>query len=182
MLSVLHHCLLLTQQVNCLSSDCPTGTYSSLSNASIGDLESGAAVCVPCHPLCEVCSGPGTQWPTDCHLCRFATDTTKECVESCNATSGEKIKLCAYVFTRCIENNHRWVLICAFCLEYFVEDSRFCYPCVENCLGCTGPSFTDCLQCASGFVQEFSKDRSLYVNVYSSNAPNFWSELKIPFH
>ena len=50
--------------------------------------------------------------------------------------------------------------ICLFCLEYFVEDSRFCRPCVENCLGCTGPSFTDCLQCAPGFVQEFSKDRS----------------------
>ena len=74
----------------CLSSDCLLGTYSSISNAPIGDLESGAAVCIPCDPLCDECRGPGTQWPTDCHKCRYATHIHVECVEICNATSGEE--------------------------------------------------------------------------------------------
>ena len=73
-----------------MSSDCLLGTYSFISNAPIGDLEFGAAVCIPCDPLCDECRGPGTQWPTDCHKCHNATRIHVECVESCNATSGEE--------------------------------------------------------------------------------------------
>ena len=86
---VLAPCSLLAQQVTCLSSDCLPGTYSSVSTTAIGDLRLGSDVCVPCHPLCEVCTGPGTQWPTECRLCRYATHASEGCVESCNTTSGE---------------------------------------------------------------------------------------------
>ena len=44
--------------------------------------------------------------------------------------------------------------------EYFVPANRFCLLCASACLGCTGPAFTDCLQCAPGFVKEFSDDGS----------------------
>ena len=93
-------CSLLAQQVTCLSSDCLPGTYSSVSTTAIGDLRLGSDVCVPCHPLCEVCTGPGTQWPTECRLCRYATHTLEGCVESCNTTSGEK----SYIQFVCNDN------------------------------------------------------------------------------
>ena len=87
-------CSLLAQQETCLSSDCMPGTYSSVSTTAIGDLRLGSDVCVPCHPLCEVCTSPGTQWPTDCHLCRYATRTSERCAESCNNTTGKKTLTC----------------------------------------------------------------------------------------
>ena len=83
----LPHC-----QVMCLSSGCLPGTYFSTSTAPIGDLESGTDVCIPCHPLCEVCIGPGTRLD-DCSKCRYATRVSEQCVRSCNATSGEETRV-----------------------------------------------------------------------------------------
>ena len=83
----LPHC-----QVMCLSSGCLPGTYFSTSTAAIGDLESGTDVCIPCHPLCEVCIGPGTRLD-DCSKCRYATRVSEQCVRSCNATSGEETRV-----------------------------------------------------------------------------------------
>ena len=80
-----HLCL----QVTCLSSGCLPGMYSSTSTAAIGDLQSGSDVCIPCDPLCELCTGPGIQ-QGECILCRYATHLTDGCVRSCNATTGEE--------------------------------------------------------------------------------------------
>ena len=55
-----------------------------------------------------------------------------------------------------------WTLSCV-CAEYFQPANRFCFPCSPTCEGCTGPSSTDCLQCATGFAKEFSDDRSSWV-------------------
>ena len=46
------------------------------------------------------------------------------------------------------------------CTEYLQPGTRFCLPCPSICEGCTGPSSTDCLQCAAGLAQEFNDDRS----------------------
>jgi len=44
--------------------------------------------------------------------------------------------------------------------EYYDSHSHVCIPCASACLGCTGPAFTDCLQCAPGFVKNYTNDRS----------------------
>ena len=75
-------------QVTCLSTGCLPGTYSSTSTAAIGDLQSGSDVCLPCDPLCAVCTGPGIL-PGECIQCRYATRFSEGCVRSCNATTGE---------------------------------------------------------------------------------------------
>ena len=46
------------------------------------------------------------------------------------------------------------------CIEYLQPGSRFCLSCASTCEGCTGPTSTDCLQCAAGFAQEYNDDRS----------------------
>ena len=79
----------LCPQVTCLSSGCLSGTYSSTSTAAIGDLQSDSDVCIPCDPLCEVCTGPGTRLGM-CILCRYATRLSEGCVRSCNTTTGEE--------------------------------------------------------------------------------------------
>ena len=53
----------------------------------------------------------------------------------------------------------RMTKLSLLCIEYLQPGSRFCLSCASTCEGCTGPTFTDCLQCATGFVQEIN-DRS----------------------
>ena len=60
----------------------------------------------------------------------------------------------------CIYKALRMTKLSVLCIEYLQPGSRFCLGCASTCEGCTGPSTTDCLQCAAGFVQEFNDDRS----------------------
>ena len=145
-------------QERCVSSGCTVGTYPSVLTTAIGDLGPGADVCIPCDPLCEVCVGPGTRL-ADCTVCAIAARTTEGCVESCNATSGEELEVLSDCmgFVVCVKSD---VEDTPPHTEYFVPANRFCVPCASSCLGCTGLAFTDCLQCAPGFVKKYSNDRS----------------------
>ena len=59
-----------------------------------------------------------------------------------------------------ITSNRTFSCVCA---EFFQPANRFCFSCAPTCEGCTGPSPTDCLHCATGFAKEFNDDRSLWV-------------------
>ena len=86
-------------------------------------------------------------------------------MESCNATSGEELEVlsdCMGFVVDYVSSHHMaHVEDSRPLVEYYVPANRFCLPCASACLGCSGPAFTDCLQCAPGFVKKYSDDRSL---------------------
>lgn len=56
---------------------------------TVGDLEFGSDVCLPCDEACAQCTGPGnTLAPNGCQNCTFAVQGS-ECVEQCNTTTGK---------------------------------------------------------------------------------------------
>lgn len=76
-------------------SGCDSGYYEVLltpeyaNTSTLGDLELGTDVCLPCDGLCVECTGPGIMLaPGGCQNCTFAVRGI-ECVEQCNTTIGE---------------------------------------------------------------------------------------------
>ena len=74
-----------------------------------------------------------------------------------------------------------WTLSCV-CAEYFQPANRFCFSCAPTCEGCTGPSSTDCLQCATGFAQEFNSDRSSWVITMCGSDIYYYNTLAAVFN
>ena len=68
------------------------------------------------------------------------------------------------------------------CAEYFQPANRFCFSCAPTCDGCTGPSSTDCLQCATGFAQEFNSDRSSSVITMCGSDIYYYNTLATAFN
>ena len=79
-------------------------------------------VCAQCNAACSQCTGSGN---TQCQACNsgyFLQPSSTTCLDSCPSTG------------------------------YFKNSTHhMCDPCDESCLTCTGPAFSDCPSCSSGY-------------------------------
>jgi len=98
---------------------CPSGHY----------LDNASRLCLLCSPDCGGqggCTGPTSR---DCDVCRGTRSPDGNCVESCSPWSLTHFTTTHFTMSNATE--------------------RICRPCDENCVnGCTGPSASDCTNCA----------------------------------
>ena len=163
--------------------ECPRSTYSTDNTSVLSDpsvLVADAFLCLPCHPLCFICSGPE---PTTCSSCQAAQGMSSEgtfhCLQNCDEPA-EFILLCNECHSQCIGCSGPTQRDCVTCrgANLAVEGDLVCIPecstgmylmeneleeyvcqqCNEECVDCTSGTDFDCGTCqnfklnaASGF-------------------------------
>ena len=129
-------------------------------------LTSNGHLCRPCHDDCATCSGQGTE---NCDSCQTALQLNGaaivQCLTSCSPGSSD----CYYCHTQCdgcvgpsntdcisctgqSQQNSDGQTVCVpSCSddEYLAEISGefICIPCHKECVGCSGPSNSECNVC-----------------------------------
>lgn len=149
-------------------SSCPSAYFDNAANSPLpSDI-----VCQPCSPECLSCSGPAN---TDCQSCGNAfissgsSGPITQCLTSCGDAGDpsscqnchEQCAGCAGPSNQqCVECRYNALTLDGFrtCVprcengQYLARESsssseHVCRSCHQQCLNCTGPGNTDCLQC-----------------------------------
>lgn len=148
------------------STSCPAGTYP----------DTPTSTCKTCHPYCSTCTGASN---TQCPLCAtgyFQLQATTTCVLPSSCPTGTfpdtATSVCQPCNTMCSVCTGAANTQCSQCSSgYFLVPSttncvvasacptstypdsstNTCKPCNPFCSVCTGPTTSECSQCASGF-------------------------------
>ena len=164
-----------SMQQNCLlESNCSMGYFSSTNatlTTSFPNLVPNGTICQPCDSLCSICTGPGV---FSCQACKYAfllkqpngpiaqclpssmgiqSDLYHSCHVQCNGCSGPTNHDCVSC-----QENHLVVDGIQMCVPN-CSDSAYlaqsdngeyeCQMCNRECIGCIGPSNSDCVHCHS---------------------------------
>ena len=146
----------------CLNS-CPTDSSKDTTNN----------VCVQCHASCSQCTGSSNTQCTACKSGYFLQPSSTTCLDSCPDGSYKDTTnhICPPCDTSCSKCTGSLSTQCSACKSgYFLQPSsttclnscpstgyfkdttnHVCLPCDQSCLTCTGPSFSDCPSCATGY-------------------------------
>ena len=148
-------------QVSCRTSTCPQGTYPSTASSTkppfsgtgqslLSIVQDVATWCLPCDDVCASCTGPGN---TSCTTCRYA-QRLAQCVSGCNNDTGNHTPLGSPIFhwvSGLLTFESYLFKDCLLSLQLEYQDAALnCLACAAGCIGCTGPSISQCLKCASG--------------------------------
>lgn len=150
---------------------CPVGYFNSSGHPFVSSL--GENVCTACHEDCAICTGASQR---DCRGCTSAfiisqpSATITQCVSSCSGTANNmQCQFCHVQCSGCTGSTNtdciqcrgdnmlvqgsdatRCVPHCDSDREYLIEGppgEYTCQSCHEECVGCTGRTQAECLQC-----------------------------------
>lgn len=148
-----------------INSDCPDTHYADTSTVYTG-LTSNGHLCRPCHEDCATCSGPGS---SNCDSCQSALQLNGAVIVQCLTSCPQGSSDCSYCHSECngcfgsgntdcisckgdSQVNSDGQTVCVPSCnddEYLapISGEYICIPCHKECIGCTGPSNSDCKAC-----------------------------------
>ncbi|KAL4474827.1 hypothetical protein ABPG74_001523 [Tetrahymena malaccensis] len=153
---------------NCLTCDQSKNMYKypdNTCNLCSGNFYVAGANCVQCAPECNGCDSNGCincasgfyfiQGTKTCGICDIQngkfinSQTCMSCNQKCKTCSGlteQDCILCSGQLTRDINNQ---CVVCDVDNGFYIDAiNQRCLPCAQNCKKCTGPSISECTQCA----------------------------------